>query len=74
MVDYYVRIRNLREDNDESQESLAALLEVSQRTVSSLERGLTPLKYNDFIKLAEHFNVSLAYLAGFTDRKGKFPE
>mgnify|MGYP000178810010 FL=1 len=49
----YKRLRDLREDNDLSQEQLAKYLNVSQRTYSYYETGDRNVPVEILVKLAE---------------------
>ena len=62
------RLRSLREDNDEKQKDIAKLLFVSANMISSYELGKHfPKNEKSLITLAEHFDVSLDYLLGYSD-------
>lgn len=64
----YKRIRNLREDNDLTQEKVATLLNVSQRTYSRYENGERAVPIEVFIKLADYYKTSIDYLAERTNK------
>lgn len=57
-----LRIRDLREDNDLTQQQIADYLMCDQSLYSKYERGERdlPLEYAD--KLADYFNISIDYL------------
>lgn len=61
---HYQRIKDLREDNDLKQETLAKLLKTSRPQYTRYETGVQELPMHHFITLAKHYNVSLDYLAG----------
>ena len=61
----YERIRNLREDRDLKQEDIAKLLSCTQACYSNYENGKRELPFSRAMILAEFYNVSLDYLAGF---------
>ncbi len=63
----YRRIRDLREDADNSQRELAELLSVSQTTYSRYESGVLDIPSASLIKLAKHYHTSVDYLLGLTD-------
>ncbi len=63
---YYQRLRDLREDNDKTQEDIAQILGISRQHYSLYERGDRELPMHHFITLAKYYNVSLDYLAGLT--------
>lgn len=65
----YERIRNLREDKDLTQETIAAYLNVSQRTYSRYENGERSIPTGTLIKLTDYHNTSVDYLLGRTDIK-----
>lgn len=60
-------IRDLREDHDYTQAYIARYLETTQHQVSKYERGVQELPVRNLIKLAMLYNVSLDYIAGFTN-------
>ncbi len=61
------RIREIREDRDIKQSTLAAYLGVHQTTYSSYEIGKLSLTADVLIKLAKYYNTSVDYLLGLTD-------
>ena len=63
------RLRDLREDNDLSQETVADYLHVSQATYSRYENGKLDIPSAALIALSKYFGVSVDYLLGLTSRK-----
>ncbi|MGT2800562.1 helix-turn-helix domain-containing protein [Streptococcus marmotae] len=63
----FVRIRNLHEDADLTQENIAFLLNCSRSTYSRYEEGNRMIGIYDLIKLADYYDVSLDYLVGRVD-------
>lgn len=61
---YYQRLRDIREDRNETQADIAALLGISRQHYSLYERGERELPMHHFIVLAKHYNISLDYLSG----------
>lgn len=61
------RLRDLREDKDLSQETLAACLHVSQATYSRYESGVLDIPTAALITLAKYYRTSVDYLLGLTD-------
>lgn len=57
-----MKIKQLRIENDVSQEKLAKILNTSQNSISNYEKGNTEPNLTNLIKLADYFNVSLDYL------------
>lgn len=64
-----LRIRDLREDNNLTQQEIAAYLHCDQSLYSKYERGEREFPLDHFIKSAQYYKVSLDYLAGLTDHK-----
>ena len=69
MVKVYKRIRDLREDLDISQTTIANYLHISQRTYSHYENGERAIPIEIFIKLAEFHHTTVDYLVGRTNIK-----
>lgn len=67
----YQRLRDLREDSDNTQEHIAKMLNISRQHYSLYERGERELPMHHFITLARYYNVSLDYLAGLVDTPKK---
>ena len=57
-------LRTLRKRNDISQEQLAAILKVSQQTVSAWETDTAEPDIRSLCVLADYFGVSVDYLVG----------
>ena len=66
-MQYYQRLRDLREEADKKQPDIADLLGISQQHYSMYESGKRELPMHHFITLAKYYNVSLDYLAGLVD-------
>ena len=65
------RIRALREDNDKTQQEIADLLCIKQTTYSKYELCRVAIPIDALMTLADFYGVSLDYLAGRSDEKGK---
>lgn len=65
----YLRLRDLREDKELNQKTLAKLLNVHQTTYSEYELGKINIPIPALIKLADFYNTSIDYLVGRTDEK-----
>ena len=63
-MQYYQRLRDVREDHDKTQAEIAQVLGIYQTHYSRYERGEHELPMRHFITLAKYYNVSLDYLAG----------
>lgn len=68
-MDYRVRMRNLREDNDLTQKELGAVIHKSQQGYSHIEEGRAELKIDDLITLCRFYKVSADYFIGMTDER-----
>ena len=63
------RIRDLREDNDLTQDEIAKYLNVTQRTYSRYENDDRAIPLEQLVKLADYYNTSVDYLLNRTDKK-----
>lgn len=66
-MNYRVRMRNLREDNDLTQREAGAIINKSQQGYSHIEDGRAELKIDDLIRLCKFYKVSADYFIGLTD-------
>ena len=73
-MSYAERIRALREDSEFTQSSIAALLNIGQRTYCDYELGKTRIPVDSLILLAKHYNVSMDYICGLSDVRAPFPK
>ena len=69
-----LRIRDLREDFDLTQNDISKIIDCDQSLYSKYEREerMLPLHLAD--KLADYYNVSVDYLMGRTDIKTPYPK
>ena len=70
-MNYYQRIKDLREDHDLDQAEIARVLQTTQQQISKYENGKQMMGIDKYIKLARYYNVSLDYLAGLIDNPEK---
>ena len=68
---YYQRIRDLREDKDMPQKTVAETLGITTQQYSLYERGDREIPFHHAITLAKFYHVSLDYIAGLTNQKRK---
>lgn len=61
------RIRDLREDHDLTQQTVAEAIGITQRKYSYLETQTQPLTDELLVKLAKYYGVSIDYLLRQTD-------
>ncbi len=59
---FYKKLRELRKQNNMSQEDLANKLDISRQSVSKWESGISMPDLDNVIKLSEMFDVTLDYL------------
>lgn len=64
MKDLRTIIRDLREDKDLKQKTIASYLSVSQQTYSNYENGYREIPLWVILKLSEYYKVSTDYLLG----------
>lgn len=69
----YSRIRKLREDKDLTQEYMAQLLHVNQRTYSRYKTGEHAIPLEQLCRIADFHNVSVDYLLDRTDTRKPYP-
>ena len=63
------RLRELRKEQGETQKQVAAAIGIGERPYQYLESGEHRPSLDTLIALADHFGVSLDYLAGRSDRR-----
>lgn len=69
----YDRIKNLREDNDKTQQEVADALGLTRSAYSNYENGLRNAPIEVLYQIADYYQVSLDYLTGRTDDKKPSP-
>ena len=69
----FKRLRDLREDNDIKQITLADYLHVKQSTYSDYENGKINIPIDQLIRISDFYNVSLDFLVERTDVKTPYP-
>jgi len=70
---YYERIREIREEHYYTQQKIADLLNVGQRTYSDYESGKTRIPIDSILILAKFYDVSLDYITGASNVKNNYP-
>ncbi len=68
----YPRLRDLREDKDLNQKTLAAIIGMSQTGYSKYETGENDIPTGILIKLARFYDVSIDYLLGETNETKRY--
>ena len=59
---YYMRLRDLREDNDMTQQQVAEYLKMKQPQYSRYEKGYRDIPSDVLITLADLYNTSTDYI------------
>ena len=70
---YNERIREIREDHSLTQQKIADLLHIGQRTYADYESGKTRIPVDSLLVLARYYNVSVDYISGASNLKTKYP-
>lgn len=63
-MEYYNRIRALREDHDLTQEAIAKILNTNQKKISRIEIGTQKISIDELTILCEYYHVSADYILG----------
>ena len=69
-----MRLKDLREDSDLTQATLANYLHIKQNTYSQYESGRRQIPLELLIALAQYYRTSLDYIVGLTDIKTPYPK
>ena len=65
---YFQRIRDLREDNDKTQQEIADFLHMQRSVYRRYELGEREIPVWALIRLAEYYGVSTDYLLGLKEQ------
>ena len=68
-----MRLRDLREDRDMTQQMVAEHLHIRQNTLSQYETGQRQIPLNTLIELALFYDTSTDYLLGLTNEPRPYP-
>lgn len=68
-----MRLRDLREDNDLTQQEIAEYLHIRQNTYSQYENEQRQIPIACLIDIARYFNTSVDYIVGLTDTMEPYP-
>lgn len=66
-MEFEARLKQLREKAGQSQKEVAAALEITLRQYQRFEYGEQRPGYENLIRIADYFNVSLDWLTGRTE-------
>lgn len=67
-MEYIKRIRDLREDNDKTQQEVAEYLGTSQTMYARYERGANEMPIRHLIALCRLYQVSADYILGLDEK------
>lgn len=67
LINYYPRLKDLREDHDMSQLQVANYLGMKQPQYSRYERGIRDVPTDVLIRLAHLYRTSTDYILGLTN-------
>lgn len=70
---YNERIREIREDRFLTQQKVADILNVGQRTYADYESGKTRIPIDNLLILAKFYNVSMDYISGASNIRTEYP-
>lgn len=68
-MEYWEKIKALREDRDLTQKNICTYLNIAQNTYSQYENGKREIPISILIKLCLYFGVSSDYILGLSDKK-----
>lgn len=69
-----MRLKDMREDRDITQQELASYLSISQNTYSQYENGKRQIPLETLVRLADFFETSTDYLLERTDQRQPYPK
>ena len=68
-MEYWERIKALREDNDITQTNIAKYLNIAQNTYSQYENGKREIPISVLIQIYQYYKVSSDYILGLAKKK-----
>lgn len=71
---YNQRIREIRENCGLTQQKVADILHIGQRTYADYESGKTRIPIDNLLILARYYNVSLDYITGASNLLTEYPK
>lgn len=73
-MSYNKIIREIREDHSLTQQKIADLLNVGQRTYADYESGKTRIPVDSLLILAKYYDVSMDFITGASKIKKGYPK
>ena len=71
---YNERIREIREDHALTQQKVADLLHIGQRTYSDYESGKTRIPIDNIMILAKFYDISMDYITEASNSQQPYPK
>lgn len=71
---YNERIREIREDHALTQQKVADLLHIGQRTYSDYESGKTRIPIDNIMILAKFYDISMDYITEASNIQQPYPK
>ncbi len=71
---YLKRLKDIREDNDCTQQTIANILKITRPQYSLYETGKRDIPVDLLRVLAKYYNTSIDYLVGDTNISKRYPE
>ena len=68
-----MRLKEIREENNISQNTIAEILHIKQNTYSQYETGARQIPIDLLVSLAKYYNVSVDYLLELTEIETPYP-
>ena len=69
-----MRLKELREDSDKTQKTIAEYLCIKQNTYCQYENEQRQIPIGLLVMLANYYNTSVDYIIGITDIKTPYPK
>lgn len=63
-MEFKTRLKELRMENNESQQALGRVLNMSKMAISHWEKGHSEPSISQLISIANHYDVTIDYLVG----------
>ena len=74
VIKMYLRLRDIREDNDLTQSEISKAVNITQRAYSYYERGEHIIPPEILCRLADYYHTSVDYLLSRTDCIKPYPK
>lgn len=69
----FIRLENLRVDNDLTQKDVAEILHMQREVYRRYEKGTRTIPVEYLITLAKYYGTSVDYILGLTSQKKPYP-